>query len=118
MRGAEAAQDDPARRSEVVDAFLAAARDGDFDGLLAVLDPDVRLRADAAAVAASEARRALGAPPLNDGSWLYGGSTLDVRQSIATGRNGVMPPFGERLEPAQIRMLVGLLEQQRSEASE
>ena len=61
---------------------------------------------------------ALGAPPLNDGSWLYGGSTLDVRKSIATGRNGVMPPFGERLEPAQIRMLVGLLEQQRIEASE
>ena len=31
---------------EVVDAFLAAARDGDFEGLLAVLDPDVVLRAD------------------------------------------------------------------------
>ena len=32
---------------EVVDAFLAAARDGDFDALVAVLDPDVVLRADA-----------------------------------------------------------------------
>jgi RNA polymerase sigma factor (sigma-70 family) len=31
---------------EVVDAFLAAARDGDFDALVAVLDPDVVLRAD------------------------------------------------------------------------
>src|SRR5215207_1617910 len=31
---------------KVVDAFLAAARDGDFEGLLAVLDPDVVLRAD------------------------------------------------------------------------
>ena len=30
----------------VVDAFLAAARDGDFEGLLAVLDPDVELRSD------------------------------------------------------------------------
>jgi RNA polymerase sigma-70 factor (ECF subfamily) len=30
-----------------VDAFLAAARDGDFDALVAVLDPDVVLRADA-----------------------------------------------------------------------
>ena len=37
---------DLARQREVVDAFLAAARDGDFDGLLAVLDPDVVLRAD------------------------------------------------------------------------
>ena len=34
------------RQREVVDAFLAAARDGDFDALLAVLDPDVVLRAD------------------------------------------------------------------------
>jgi cytochrome c oxidase cbb3-type subunit 3 len=57
---------------------------------------------------------ALGAPPLNDGSWLYGGSTLDVRESIAKGRTGVMPPFAGRLEPAQIKMLVALLEQQRS----
>jgi RNA polymerase sigma-70 factor, ECF subfamily len=31
---------------EVVEAFLAAARDGDFDRLVAVLDPDVVLRAD------------------------------------------------------------------------
>jgi RNA polymerase sigma factor (sigma-70 family) len=37
---------DLARQREVVDAFLAAARDGDFDALLAVLDPDVVVRAD------------------------------------------------------------------------
>ncbi len=37
---------DIARQREVVDAFLAAARDGDFDALVAVLDPDVVLRAD------------------------------------------------------------------------
>jgi len=61
---------------------------------------------------------ALGAPPLNDGSWTYGGSTPDVRKTIAIGRNGVMPPFAARLEPAQIKMLVALLEQQRFEASE
>ena len=34
----------------MVDAFLAAARDGDFDALLAVLDPDVVLRADTGAL--------------------------------------------------------------------
>jgi len=61
---------------------------------------------------------ALGAPPLNNGSWLYGGSTLDVRKTIALGRNGVMPAFASRLEPAQIKMLVALLEQQHVEPSQ
>src|SRR5499426_1822693 len=35
----------------VVDAFMAAARDGDFERLVAVLDPDIVLRADAGALA-------------------------------------------------------------------
>jgi RNA polymerase sigma factor (sigma-70 family) len=37
---------DLAEQRRVVDAFFAAARDGDFDGLVAVLDPDVVLRSD------------------------------------------------------------------------
>lgn len=37
---------DPVRRRAVVDAFFTAARGGDFDGLVALLDPDVVLRAD------------------------------------------------------------------------
>ena len=41
---------------EVVDAFLAAARDGDFDRLVAVLDPDVVLRADLGAAGSREVR--------------------------------------------------------------
>jgi RNA polymerase sigma-70 factor (ECF subfamily) len=40
------------RQREVVDAFLTAARDGDFEALLAVLDPDVVVRADQGAVPA------------------------------------------------------------------
>src|ERR671935_285158 len=52
---------DLTRQREVVDAFLAAARGGDFDALLAVLDPDVMLRADEAAVA-------MGSPTLVRGS--------------------------------------------------
>src|SRR5258708_5325989 len=47
---------------EVVDAFLAASRGGDFDALLAVLDPDVVLRADRAAVQAGASREVRGAP--------------------------------------------------------
>jgi ketosteroid isomerase-like protein len=40
---------DVSRQRKIVDTFLAASRDGDFEGLLAVLDPDVVLRADSAA---------------------------------------------------------------------
>ena len=65
VRGAPLMLDgDRVRQREVIGAFLAASRDGDFRALLAVLDPDVVLRADAAAVEASLARRADGAPTL------------------------------------------------------
>jgi RNA polymerase sigma factor (sigma-70 family) len=53
--------DDVKRRREVVGAFLAAARSGDFEGLLRLLAPDVRMRADAVAVS-------LGSPPLLRGA--------------------------------------------------
>ncbi|HEY3261985.1 MAG TPA: sigma-70 family RNA polymerase sigma factor [Pseudonocardiaceae bacterium] len=64
VQGATAAPADLARQRRVVEAFLAASRNGDFDGLLAVLDPDVVLRADPAAVEAAATRRAEGAPAL------------------------------------------------------
>lgn len=51
VQGSEATPDtDRVRQREVVDAFLAASRGGQFDTLLALLDPDVVLRADRAAV--------------------------------------------------------------------
>jgi RNA polymerase sigma factor (sigma-70 family) len=54
VRGAAPAPDaDRVRQRQVVDAFLAAARGGDFDALLAVLDPEVVLRVDRGALAAS-----------------------------------------------------------------
>ncbi len=52
VQGATVSPDaDRARQRRVVDAFLAASRNGDFDALLTVLDPDVVARADGAAVA-------------------------------------------------------------------
>jgi RNA polymerase sigma factor (sigma-70 family) len=53
VRAASVPDADLARQREVVDAFLAAARGGDFDALVAVLDPDVRLRTDRGAGAAA-----------------------------------------------------------------
>ena len=62
--GSADAEVDPARRREVVEAFLTAARDGDFAGLLTILDPDVELRADRVAVAAAKANP--GAPDVEE----------------------------------------------------
>jgi RNA polymerase sigma factor (sigma-70 family) len=49
------------RQRDVVDAFLAAARGGDFEALLTVLDPDVMLRSDRAALPAGASREIRGA---------------------------------------------------------
>ena len=47
VRGGAATPDaDPVRQREVVDAFFAAARNGDFDALVAALDPDIVSRSD------------------------------------------------------------------------
>jgi RNA polymerase sigma factor (sigma-70 family) len=93
VQGADAAPAaDGNRKREVVDAFLAASRGGDFDALLALLDPDVVLRADAAAVTSGASPEVRGAaavagtfagraqaaqPALIDGSaglvWMVGG---------------------------------------------
>jgi RNA polymerase sigma factor (sigma-70 family) len=62
VQGAAPAPDvDLARQREVVDAFLAAARDGDFDALVAVLDPDVVFRLDRGAMRPGASREVRGA---------------------------------------------------------
>lgn len=52
---------DLVRQREVVDAFLAATRSGDFDALLALLDPAVELRPDEGAVRMGALRATRGA---------------------------------------------------------
>jgi RNA polymerase sigma-70 factor (ECF subfamily) len=54
---------DPAAQQEVVDAFLAAARNGDFDALVAVLDPDVVVRGDDGSGTVQEVRGAENVAP-------------------------------------------------------
>jgi RNA polymerase sigma factor (sigma-70 family) len=67
VQGADPVPDaDLARQREVVDAFFAAARDGDFGALLAVLDPEVVLRADAAAVRAGAPAQVRGAAAVTE----------------------------------------------------
>jgi RNA polymerase sigma factor (sigma-70 family) len=54
VRGTGAQAADPARRRQAVEAYLAATRTGDFEALLTLLDPEVELRADAAATGAAK----------------------------------------------------------------
>lgn len=51
----------------------------------------------------------LGAPSLKDEVTLYGDGPDAIEASIAFGRNGLMPPFGNRLDDTQVRLLVALL---------
>src|SRR5262249_421281 len=64
VRGATAPVADVAQQREVVDAFLAASRDGDFARLVALLSPDVVLSADELAVQTAAANQSHGAPIL------------------------------------------------------
>jgi RNA polymerase sigma factor (sigma-70 family) len=64
VRGAAAPPTDVAQHRELVGAFLAASRDGDFDRLLAVLSPDAVLRADAKSVRVAAAYQDRGGPVL------------------------------------------------------
>jgi RNA polymerase sigma factor (sigma-70 family) len=92
VRGsADAPAPDLAGQREVVDAFLAALRGGDFDGLLAVLDPDLVVRADMAG-APSEIR---GAAIWAKGAVSYGHLARLTQPALVNGAIGlVMAPRG------------------------
>ena len=92
VRGGAAAPDpDLVRQREVVDAFLGALRAGDFEGLLAVLDPDLVVRADMSG-APSEIR---GAAIWAKGAVAYGHMARVVRPALVNGAIGlVMAPRG------------------------
>src|SRR5947209_1515735 len=72
---------------EVVEAFLAASRGGDFDALLAVLDPDVVLRADHAAVQMGTSEEVRGAP---DVARQFSGRARAAQPAIVNGAIGLI----------------------------
>ncbi len=73
---------------EVIDAFLAAARDGDFDRLVAVLDPDVVLRQDFGPVGGS--REIRGAAAVAGQALGYAQIGLDIRPALINGVAGAV----------------------------
>ena len=89
VRGAAPAPDaDLTAQREVVDAFLAAARDGDFDALVAVLDPDVVLRADRGAVPARVPREIRGAAAVASQALTYSRLGLVTKPALINGAAG------------------------------
>jgi RNA polymerase sigma-70 factor (ECF subfamily) len=94
VRGAATSPDvDLTRQRAVVDAFLAASREGDFDALLAMLDPDVVLRADQAAVIAGAPQEVRGAAAV---AKQFSGRARLARPALVNGAIGlVWAPRGE-----------------------
>jgi RNA polymerase sigma factor (sigma-70 family) len=123
IRGADTTPDaDPAAQQEVVAAFLAAARDGDFDALVAVLDPDIVERVDTGSGTLVEvrgaenvARRAMAASQLGlvvrparingAAGWvaLLGGEAYAI--AALTLRNGRITTMDILLDPARLARL-------------
>ena len=87
VQGATVPDADRSRQRAVVDAFLAAARGGDFDALLAVLDPDVVVRADPAAVLTGASEELRGAPAVAD---TFSGRARAARPALVEGTPGLV----------------------------
>lgn len=75
---------------EVLDAFLAAAREGDFEALLEVLDPDVVLRTDRGAVSIDASRVVRGAANVASRALAFSRVDIEVRPALVNGAVGAV----------------------------
>ncbi|WP_406421193.1 sigma-70 family RNA polymerase sigma factor [Streptomyces sp. NBC_00873] len=96
VKGATPVPDaDLARRRQVVDAFLAATRGGDFDALVRLLHPDVVLRADPAVVPTPEPIVVRGARTVAQGAMAAMGRARFTQPGLVNGAVGlIMAPLG------------------------
>jgi RNA polymerase sigma-70 factor (ECF subfamily) len=97
VQGAAPSPDaDLARQREVVAAFLAASRDGDFEALLAVLDPEVVLRADSGAMLAGASREVRGAQAVARQALTFARLAPFAQPALVNGAAGVVVAPGGR----------------------
>ncbi|OMI88509.1 RNA polymerase subunit sigma-70 [Streptomyces sp. M1013] len=89
VRGVPAPDADLPRRRRAVDAYLAATRGGDFDALVALLHPDVVLRADAAVVPTPEPVTVGGVEPVARGAMASMGRARTAAVVLVDGRVGM-----------------------------
>jgi RNA polymerase sigma-70 factor, ECF subfamily len=86
---------DLAKQRRVVDAFFAASRDGDFDALIEVLDPDVELRIDGGVLRAEASVMLRGADAVAAQTATYSSLYPFVRPALVNGASGaVVAPHG------------------------
>jgi RNA polymerase sigma factor (sigma-70 family) len=92
VKGSAVPAPDPdiARQRAVVDAFFAAARGGDFDALLALLHPDVVLRADYGPSRPSESRIVHGAAAVVQQACLGANPAAELHPALINGAAGVV----------------------------
>jgi RNA polymerase sigma-70 factor (ECF subfamily) len=102
VRGAESPPaPNVAAQCELVEAFLAASRNGDLEKLLAMLDPDVVFRADSAAMGGTAAREVRGAASV---SKMYRGRAQGAGVALLDGRPGIVVSAQAR----QLKLLIRL----------
>jgi RNA polymerase sigma factor (sigma-70 family) len=95
LRNAPEPDRDLARQRPVVDAFFAASRDGDFDALLEILDPDVELRIDGGVLRAEASLVLHGADAVASHAATYSKLYPFVRPALVNGAAGaVVAPRG------------------------
>lgn len=90
VHGSPTPDPDIGRQREVVDAFFAASRDGDFDALVAVLDPDVELRIDGGVLREEASLILRGAVAVAAYSATYSKLYPFVRSVLVNGAAGVV----------------------------
>jgi len=95
VQGAGEREEELPSQREVAEAFMAASREGNLEAVLAVLDPEVILRVDPAAVKAAAANAAKGAPRLvpevrgaADVARVFLGSAQVARSALVDGTPG------------------------------
>ena len=93
VKGAAVPEADLTRRREVVEAFLAASRGGHFNALLALLDPDVVLRADSQAVQMGATREVRGAAAV---AGTFSGRARAAQLALVNGCAGAVWSAGGR----------------------